>query len=125
MILADDFYRASPMASDNPSVFTTEIEFHATHPIFAAHFPNQPIVPGACLVQISKEIIEHYLKNKITILNFKSLKFIRTIDPTQFPTVQFTFSMITKESDVIAQISIGTENIVFGKLDFQYSLSHE
>jgi 3-hydroxyacyl-[acyl-carrier-protein] dehydratase len=125
MLLADDFYIASPITSDNSSVLNTQIEFNGAHPIFAAHFPNQPIVPGACLVQISKEILEHYHKNKITILNFKSLKFIKTIDPHEFPKVIFTVTISQKESDIAAQISIGFENIIFGKLDFQYTLSHD
>lgn len=125
MILVNEFYRVSEIVFENNTLFKTQIEFNATHPILAAHFPNQPIVPGACLVQISKEILEQTLKNKITILNFKSLKFIKTIDPNQFPSVQFTFSITTKENNLNTQISIGSENIVFGKLEFQYILSHD
>lgn len=125
MILADDFYRASRLESENNTLFSTEIEFNGAHPIFAAHFPNQPIVPGACLVQISKELIETFISHKINILNFKSLKFIKTIDPNEFPKVSFTVTLSQKESDFTAQISIGFENITFCKLDFQYILSNE
>lgn len=125
MILADDFYRASRIESENNTLFRTEIEFNGAHPIFVAHFPNQPIVPGACLVQISKELIETFISHKINILNFKSLKFIKTIDPNEFSKVSFTFTLSQKESDFSAQISIGFENITFCKLDFQYILSYE
>ena len=125
MILADDFYRASRIESENNTLFSTEIDFNGAHPIFAAHFPNQPIVPGACLVQISKELIETFISHKINILNFKSLKFIKTIDPNEFPKVSFTVTLSPKESDVTAQISIVFNEITFCKLDFQYILSNE
>lgn len=125
MILADHFYKASQIESENNTIFNTEIEFNGAHPIFGAHFPNQPIVPGACLVQISKELMETFISQKINIVNFKSLKFIKTIDPNEFPKVRFTFTLSQKESDIAAQISIGFENIIFCKLDFQYTLSNE
>jgi 3-hydroxyacyl-[acyl-carrier-protein] dehydratase len=125
MILAEDFYRASRIESENNTLFSTEIAFNGAHPIFAAHFPNQPIVPGACLVQISKELIETFISHKINILNFKSLKFIKTIDPNEFPKVSFKVTLSQKESNVSAQISIVFNEITFCKLDFQYTLSHE
>ena len=125
MILHDQFYTISELIPINEQQFEVIIQFNQAHEIFAAHFPNQPIVPGACLVQISKEILECSLTNKITILNFKSLKFIKTIDPNEFPKVIFTVTISQKESDIAAQISIGFENIIFGKLDFQYTLSHD
>ena len=124
MILAEDFYRASRIESENNTLFRTEIEFNGAQPIFTAHFPNQPIVPGACLVQISKELIETFISHKINIVNFKSLKFIKTIDPNEYPKVSFTFTLSQKESDFSAQISIVFNEIIFCKLDFQYTLSH-
>ncbi len=27
------------------------IRLHTTHPVFRAHFPGNPITPGACIVQ--------------------------------------------------------------------------
>lgn len=125
MILADDFYSASLIKSENNTHFSTEIAFNATHSIIKAHFPNQPIVPGACLTQISKELIETYISHKINILNFKSLKFIKTIDPYEFPKVMVTTKIIVKEIDFLAQVSIEFENTIFCKLDYHYTISNE
>ena len=125
MILQNNFYYVSELTSINDYKFDVEIQFNQSHKIFEAHFPNQPIVPGACLTQISKELIESYFSHQINILNFKSLKFIKTIDPNEYSIVTFKITVSPNGSDFVAQISIGYENIIFCKLDYQYSISHD
>ena len=45
------------------------------HPIFKAHFPNYPILPGFLLIEIALEVL------KITPCCIKSAKFIKHIVP--------------------------------------------
>ena len=57
------------------------ISFNSAHPIFAAHFPNRPIVPGACIVQVVKELVEQQLSNPLNIIEVKNVKFTELILP--------------------------------------------
>lgn len=47
----------------------------ASHPIFQAHFPTNPIVPGFVLVDMSAEILG------IEIVKIKKAKFLKNIAP--------------------------------------------
>ena len=38
------------------------IKLDANHFIYQVHFPNEPITPGACIIQIAKELLEDYLE---------------------------------------------------------------
>jgi 3-hydroxyacyl-[acyl-carrier-protein] dehydratase len=47
----------------------------ASHPIFQAHFPKNPIVPGFILLDLSAEILE------IEIVKIQKAKFLKNIAP--------------------------------------------
>jgi 3-hydroxyacyl-[acyl-carrier-protein] dehydratase len=57
------------------------IELNANHIIFAAHFAGNPLLPGACIVQIAKELISKTADKELYIEKIPNLKFINTITP--------------------------------------------
>ena len=40
------------------SLIKAEIKIMDTHPIFDGHFPDVPVLPGATMMQIAKELLE-------------------------------------------------------------------
>lgn len=50
--------------------------------ILKGHFPGHPVVPGACMVQIVKEVLEAALKTTLRLKKADQLKFMCLIDPT-------------------------------------------
>lgn len=50
--------------------------------IFKGHFPDQPVVPGACMLQIVKDVLESALNNTIRLKKADHLKFISMIVPS-------------------------------------------
>lgn len=51
------------------------------HPIFVGHFPNEPILPGACLLFIVKKLAEVVVKGKLELDECRSSKFTKLIKP--------------------------------------------
>jgi len=51
-----------------------------THPCFAGHFPTQPIVPGALLMQWIFDRVRDQYRNH-TIVSVKSMKFLKSLQP--------------------------------------------
>jgi len=49
--------------------------------IFKGHFPGQPIVPGACMLQLVKEVLEDALKSPFQLKKADQIKFIAMITP--------------------------------------------
>lgn len=59
------------------------IRFNASHPIFSGHFPEHPIVPGACMVQIVEELAELSYGHPIRFTGIRDLKLRQPITPDQ------------------------------------------
>ncbi len=77
MSLLNNLYRIT--SADGKGFFC--IVFDASHPIFAGHFPGEPIVPGACLVQMAQELLSQQLNQTVRWTEIKNLKFRQTITP--------------------------------------------
>lgn len=57
------------------------LQINPRHEIFEGHFPGQPVLPGACMLQILKEVLEDTLSRKLQLQKADQLKFIQLIDP--------------------------------------------
>lgn len=57
------------------------------HPIFEGHFPGRPVVPGACLLQIVKELVSMAIDSEVRLLRADQIKFISMIGPDEDETV--------------------------------------
>ena len=65
------------------------IEINPAHEIFAGHFPGTPVVPGVCMMQIVKEILEDLLAKDIRLIKADHIKFLTVINPQHTISVQF------------------------------------
>lgn len=54
---------------------------NANHSIYEAHFPGNPITPGACIVQMCVEILSHYTGKELSLASLVNAKFLRPICP--------------------------------------------
>ncbi len=63
------------------------IHFNASDPIFEGHFPDHPVVPGVCLVQIVRELAEIAAEFPLTLRDASQIKFLNPIDPGVNPDV--------------------------------------
>ena len=52
-----------------------------SHEIFKGHFPENPILPGVCIIQILKEIIVHQTGFKLFLDYADSIKFLSFLRP--------------------------------------------
>ena len=82
-MLLNNFY---DILQSNQGVYT--IRFNAAHPIFSGHFPEYPIVPGACVVQIAEELTAQTLGHPIRFIAIRDLKFRQPITPDQDVTIR-------------------------------------
>ena len=51
------------------------LRLNAAHPIYQLHFPNHPITPGVCLVQMALELMG------CSLLGAKDIKFVQPVLP--------------------------------------------
>jgi 3-hydroxyacyl-[acyl-carrier-protein] dehydratase len=78
------------------------------HQIFKAHFPNHPILPGFCHI----EILSNILKDKITKINLLKLQ------QKTLPNDTIVYEIDTKENN--RKIKILNNDKLIGKLQYEY-----
>lgn len=66
------------------------------HPLFAAHFPTYPILPGSCLSDIIVKAVEDSLEKKVRISNVSLMKFISPV----FPKINVRYKLILKVKEL-------------------------
>jgi 3-hydroxyacyl-[acyl-carrier-protein] dehydratase len=64
-----------------------KIELNPTHAIFSGHFPNNPILPGVCALQIAKELLQ-----KSAIAEVGSIRYFFPIDPNIARCLTYSFA---------------------------------
>lgn len=57
------------------------VSLNAGNSIFEAHFPGNPITPGACIVQMCVEILSHHTGNELSLSNLLNTKFLKPLCP--------------------------------------------
>ncbi|HIP29918.1 MAG TPA: hypothetical protein EYG83_03805 [Sulfurospirillum arcachonense] len=72
-MLGKDLYTID-LVTENRAIITLCDE---THPVFKAHFPTKPILPGF----MNFDIVEELFNMKITTI--KKAKFLKTVTPNQ------------------------------------------
>lgn len=81
-----------------------EVKINSKHPVFAGHFPSQPVLPGACMVQMMKELFQEARQCKLEFQKGHNIKFISLVVPDE--EVPLIFSIQTKKlSDNLLSLS--------------------
>ena len=109
MILAGSFYTVVNPVTE-PESLRAVVKINAEHPIFEGHFPGQPVVPGACMVQLVKDVLCETLDAIVILKKAASIKFINMITPDISPMPQLivTYKLIDNgDISVNANITIG------------------
>lgn len=83
-MLRNDFYTVQEYTSTENAI-NCSISFNAAHAIFEGHFPQQPVVPGVCTIQMIKEIMEQELGKKLFLRDTGQVKFLQLILPDVQP----------------------------------------
>jgi len=116
-MLQEDFFTIRSIQKDEASAKVL-LELNVSHPIFAGHFPGQPVVPGACLLQMVKEIMQVILDNKLQLIKAHQLKFLSPIDPNKSTDLQAEFIHSISENQ---EISVSATFLCGGIACFKFS----
>jgi len=78
-LTTDLFYIISTELSDDKII--AKINISPQSEIFNGHFPRQPVVPGACMVQLLKDVLEDAVHKPLQLIKAEQLKFISMLVP--------------------------------------------
>ena len=120
MILLNDFFTINDTESSATEIWA-ELVINAKHKIFEGHFPNQPVVPGVCMMQMIKETLEHVLGKETNLVKAADMKFLAVIDPQKNNLIHASIIMTTDESGAINTVaSLFKDELVHFKFKGQF-----
>lgn len=96
------------------------IQLDKDNVIFKVHFEGNPILPGACMTEICRELIERKTKRKLNIRNIKNIKFLQLISPKEHSEIIFDINISELENkEIQAKINISNTSVnqIFAKIN--------
>ncbi|QTE35751.1 hypothetical protein J3L18_21730 [Mucilaginibacter gossypii] len=119
-MLNNTFFSFTTPETDG-SLLKTTISLNPAHDIFKGHFPGNPIVPGVCMMQMVKEILENQLGKKLRLVKADNIKFLSFINPNEYPQVGLEIKMSTVDEQVKADAQLVNDGVVFLKFKGVFS----
>ena len=107
MILLNDFFTISDKVTSETEVWA-ELFINADHKIFEGHFPNQPVVPGVCMMQMIKEIVEEVIEKQTNLVQAAELKFLAVINPLENNLINASIKIAAEESGTVNELLVSS-----------------
>ena len=104
MLFLDNLYHVVTTTSDSPESATCRISLMAESTVFAAHFPGEPILPGACIVQLVVELASLWQQRDMRLTGISNVKFLSVIRPDEVTEVDVRL-VLKKQADAQYTIS--------------------
>ena len=96
----NDLFSIKNVANED-GIILAVLRVNPNSEILKGHFPGHPVIPGACMLQTLKEVLETGLDTPIVLKRAASLKFMRMIDPLNTETVLLDIIYKLSEEETI------------------------
>ena len=102
--------------------FTASLLCNPSHPILQAHFPNNPIVPGACLLWTAGAVLQQKIGRTVCLKSSKNIKYLNILVPVEGKTIYFKYShLVETETECKTQLVIADDTVVYSKMSLTFS----
>ena len=92
------------------------------HPVYKAHFPGNPITPGACLLKTAGEVLQQKMGRPLYLKSSKNIKYLNILIPKEGKEVHLGFSnFMETDNGCKAQLVIADDTSVYSKMLLTYS----
>lgn len=103
-MLIGNFYKITSK-SEKEGAIDVILEVDKHHSIFEGHFPGQPVLPGAVMLQMIKEVLESSLHYSIRLKKADQIKFLGLIDPQIDSVLKLSLSYNIDDSGLLNVIA--------------------
>lgn len=80
-MLANDLYTIISTRKLTETATESILKINAAHDIFKGHFPEQPVMPGVCQMQILTEVASDFIERELKLKEASNIKFLAMLDP--------------------------------------------
>src|ERR1700722_17985035 len=103
-MLQGNFFTIRAIVPEGGSIKAV-LEINPVHRIFGGHFPGSPVVPGVCMMQMVKEIVEDVVGKDTRLERADHMKFLAIINPRETKIVQLDLKYTISENRKISVVA--------------------
>ncbi|WP_298474468.1 3-hydroxyacyl-ACP dehydratase [uncultured Maribacter sp.] len=120
-MLIEGLYTIEDFVTDDNTINAT-IKIYKEHDVFKGHFPNNPVMPGVCMIQIIKELTEKATEKQLFLSVSSNIKFMAIINPEKNDTLQLTLVLKHEEGIVKVKNTTSFEDTLALKLSATFKI---
>ena len=117
MILKNALYRIVSADTDTKSLC---VELMPDHVIYRAHFPDNPITPGVCIIQMATELLQEFETCEWTLHSVSNAKFLSIINPLELPYITYSFKLTPDDDGLKVIVMVHHQGVNYAKLSLIY-----
>lgn len=99
MQLINDFFTITNTTRPDEHSASFDLRLNASHFIYAAHFPGNPITPGVCQLIIVEELASQLLGRTMQLSYISNIKYSGIISPVDDPAITCELANIAATPD--------------------------
>src|ERR1700753_3386019 len=97
-MLLNDLYTIEDIEVGAEMVRAT-VFLETQHPVVTGHSPGQPVLPGACQLQLVRELLSHATGKNCRLERGEQIKFLTMVDPRQHPRLELQMKYSREAED--------------------------
>ncbi len=102
--------------------YSCRVRLNGEHVIYRAHFPEDPITPGACLVRMAGKVFARCLGRPIALRRAATVKFIHVLRPNDVGVLSIAYTHLEAVEDGCSvRIVIADEKTVYAKMSLFFT----
>jgi len=98
-----------------PDDDTFRVRINAEHAIYRAHFPEKPITPGVCIVQLLTELLALRMQRSMQLERISNIKYLLPILPNETNELDILLKATEQDGQVTAKGQIFYQDKIFTK----------
>jgi 3-hydroxyacyl-[acyl-carrier-protein] dehydratase len=106
-MVLEDFYKILEVESPSAEKMSVKVELKPGHPVYKGHFPDIPVAPGVCLIQMIKEVLMQHRNQNLQLTEGDNIKFMALVNPNVNP-----FFIIDYDLRMISDLVLGVTALI-------------
>lgn len=84
-MLIKDFYAIENHTTESDGSHVYTVKLNQNHDVYKGHFPQKPITPGVCTIQMIKECVEDAQSKRLTFTAIDRCRLTAMVTPSGSP----------------------------------------
>lgn len=97
------------------------VRLNPDHPLYAGHFPGNPVTPGVVLMQMATEMLETNAGRRLQLRTVQNVKFRKPVGPAAI--VSFVFGKVAEaDGQLTAKVTIEDEGVQYARMSLLFDV---